>query len=193
MYDIEEAKRINDYLKLQEHNIKGEPIFRLVWAEDQFEMREGTFNEFKGELFVRTVYGVKRTPKYPYVKGCWVLEQYFSPEVTQIKEIKDHNGYEAIYTFIHKFQPLQLRLRVVELIMKAKHEARKSSMLSKSLLQNYLDDKEKKADDYTYNAIDSPSAMEMSLRLGDGVSLYIKEKNATKSETRDAYTSKSGK
>lgn len=97
--DTEEAKRINEWLNLQEHNLKEEPIFRLVKANEQFEMRTGTYNEFKGDLFVRTVYGTKRTPKYPHLKELWILEQWFDQSRVQLDTIHGHNGYECIYSF----------------------------------------------------------------------------------------------
>ena len=175
--DNEEAFKINQYLKGLEANYKGEPIFRLVKADEQFEFREGTYNEFKGELFVRTIYGVKKSPKYPpQFNNLWILEQWFEPEKVHSDKVKDHNGYECIYAFHHNHNPLPLRLRVVELIMKAKKEYRKSYMLSKFLLQNHVDEKERIADQYTWDAIDPRSPIEASLHAGDGVSLYTSKK-----------------
>jgi len=172
MREIDEAKRINEYLDLQEHNFQGKPIFRLTWANDQFEMREGTYNEFRGDLFVRTVYGVKKTPKYPYFKDIWVLEQYFGPERCATEQIKDHNGYECIYAFRDaKGNWLPLNLRVVELIMKAKKEFRKSQMLSKSILQALIDEKEKKNYELDLDMIDPSSPIESALHFKEGVSL----------------------
>lgn len=173
MYDIEEAERINKYLDNQEHNLMGQPIFRLVWAEDQREFREGTYNEFYKSILVRTVYGIKEVPKYPFFLGCWVLEQWFDPSLLQSKELKQHNGYEAIYCFRNKFTPLPLRLRVVELIMKAKKNYRKSSMLSKSILQQAIDDKEEQAFQRDMDEIDPRTPIEASLHLGDGISMHV--------------------
>lgn len=197
MYDIDEAKRINEYLNLQEHNLSGQPIFRLVWANDQFELRHGEFNEFKGSLFVRTVYGVKKSLKYPFFQGCWVLEEWFSPEKLQSFEIKNHNGYEAIYSFRAKingkFQPLPLRKVVVELIMKAKH-AHVSKMRGKSALIQGLEDKEAALDKYTYDAIDSPTDVAYSLKYGEAISLAgLEIPNAESKQDISPITSKSGK
>jgi hypothetical protein len=171
--DNEERIRINNYLNLQEKNLKGENIFRLTWADNEFEMREGTYNEFKGDLFVRTVYGVKRTPKYPHLKGLWILEQFFGAERTRTDTVKDHNGYECIYAFINArtFKPLPLRLRAVELILKAKRLYRDSYMLSKSLLQQQEDLKEKRMDDYTRDSINDYSQTEFDLHCGEAISL----------------------
>jgi hypothetical protein len=171
--DNEERIRINNYLNLQEKNLKGENIFRLTWANNEFEMREGTYNEFKGDLFVRTVYGVKRTPKYPHLKDLWILEQFFGAERTQTDTVKDHNGYECIYSFRNSrtFEPLPLRLRVVELVLKSIKKRRNSYMLSKSLLQQEEDAKEKRMDDYTRDSINDYSLVESNLRSGEAISL----------------------
>ncbi len=171
--DREEVEKINRYLNGLEHNLLGQPIFRVVNSDDQWEMREGTYNEFYKDLFVRTIYGVKRTQKYPQLKGIWILEQFFDNARTSTESIKDHNGYECIYAFrsSRTFQPLPVLLRVVELIIKAKRLYRKSPMLSKSILQAHLDEKERIADNYTYDAIDPSSPIESCLHFREGVSL----------------------
>jgi len=208
--DNEEKRRIDEYLAQQEKNYKGEQIFRLVRADEQFEYREGTYNEFKGDLFVRTVHGIKKTPKYPVLGSCFILEQWFDPGQCQIKEIKDHNGYECIYAFRNgpkhfqgykPFAPIPLRLVAVQLILKAKREARKSYMLQKSLLQDHVDAIENAADKYTFDAIDPSSPIESALHFKEGVSLAGLEipgnKNAKTTRTNDellkGFTSKSGK
>jgi hypothetical protein len=100
------------------------------------------------------------------------VEQWFDASRVHLESIKEHNGYECIYVFRDKnFNALPLRLRVVELIMKAKQNYRKSSMLSKSLLQAQLDDKEARNFQLDMDVVDT-TAIEASLHAGDGVSLY---------------------
>ena len=192
MYDTEEARRINDYLNKQEHNWQGKPVFRLVWSDDQFEYREGTYNEFKGELYVRTVHGVKKTPKYPHLKGYWILEMWHEPARVKTEEIKDHNGYEALYVFRAKFKPLPLRLLVVELILKAKRTPL-SSMLRKSVIHQEMEDKEKRLDQYTFDAIDPSTPMQSCLHFKEGVSYSgLDIPDAKKREPQTNPASKSG-
>lgn len=169
--DNEERIRINNYLNSLEKNLKGQPIFRLTWASSEFELREGTFNEFKGDLFVRTVYGVKKTPKYPQLRDTWILEQWFPPEKVQTKEIKDHNGYECIYAFRKGFQLLPLRLAVVEILMHAKQKERKSPMLTKSILNDQEIAKEDKMDKFTQESLNDYSVLESNLHSGEAISL----------------------
>ena len=174
--DNEEASKINRYLDGLDHNFLGQPIFRLVKADEQFELREGDYNEFHGSLFLRTIHGIKEVPKYPQLRGFYLLEQWFDASRVYLESIKEHNGYECIYTFRDKnFNALPLRLRVVELIIKAKQQYRKSSMLSKSLLQASLDKKEEQNFQLDMDVIDT-SAVESSLHLGDGISMYVSKK-----------------
>src|SRR5208337_5418106 len=127
--DNEEASKINRYLDGLEHNFLGQPIFRLVKADEQFELREGDYNEFHGDLFLRRVHGIKKVQKYPQLKGLFILEQWFDGDRVYLESIKEHNGYECIYAFRDKmFNPLPVRLAVVQLIIKAKQQYRKSSM-----------------------------------------------------------------
>jgi hypothetical protein len=190
--DKEEAEKINKYLSLQEHNLLGQPIFRIVFADDQFEMREGDYNEFYRDLFVRSVHGIKKTPKYPGLKGLWILEQWFDASRVQSDSIKDHNGYECLYAFRNprNFEPLPLRLRVVELILKAKR-TRSNRMLFKTRVMQVLADKEAQEDKYVYDAIDPSSPIESALHFREGVSLAGLEIPNEKSDV--SYASKSGK
>jgi hypothetical protein len=171
MSDYDEAVKINNYLKTLEHNLHNQPIFRLVQASDQWELRNGVFNEFKGELYVRTVRGVKRTPKYPQLKDTYIIERWFPPKKCQTEDIKDHNGYECIYAFRDaKFNRLPLRLDAVQFFIKKMREY-VSPMRRKSLMNDYLIEKERIADQYTYDAIDPSSPIESALHFKEGVSL----------------------
>jgi hypothetical protein len=151
----------------------GQPIFRLTWAENEFEYRRGTFAEFKGDLYVRTIEGVKHTPKYPHLKGFYIIEMWHPPEKCITDEIKDHNGYECLYAFKHPKlnEPLPLRLDVVQLILRARRTTI-SNMLAKSLAIQAIEDKETVLDKYTYDAIDPSSPIESALHFKEGVSYH---------------------
>jgi hypothetical protein len=106
---------INDYLKTVGTNPMGEPLFRLVWSDSQHEKRHGVFDEYYGSLYVRTVAGVRDVPRYPYLKGRWILEMW-------------RNGtYELLYVFEDKHRnALPLNLRVVQLVVHHVMERRRS-------------------------------------------------------------------
>lgn len=80
-------------------------------------------------------------------------------------------GMNVFIVLDKKFNPLPLRLVVIQLIIKAKHEARKSEMLTKSILQQTIDDKERIAFNQDMDVVDTTPVM-ASLHAGDGLSMY---------------------
>jgi len=75
-------ERINQALK---NKWGGRPLFRVVFADDEFEIRERL-----GE--------VGRFPKYAYFKGCYILEKDVI-EQGHPPEVKTWNGYEIVWPF----------------------------------------------------------------------------------------------
>lgn len=53
----------------------GQPLFRLVWSDSQIEKRHGTFEQWRGPIFIREFTGVAEVPKYPWIKHRWILER----------------------------------------------------------------------------------------------------------------------
>ena len=111
---------INKYLKQFGLTDSNEPKFRVVWSDDQFEMRRGEFNEFYGTIFLRVFTGVKRVPKYPFISSRYVLECWAPPHLSFNDELPDAvNGtYEPLYVFEDSSgNALPLALAPIELIM----------------------------------------------------------------------------
>jgi hypothetical protein len=98
------SPHINDINKklaeVYDKTLDGRPIFRVVWSNDQFEVRNGTFNEFYGRIFLRTVTGARVVRKYSYIQERWILEKWFPIEPTH--ELPSPDGYEIIYLFEDK-------------------------------------------------------------------------------------------
>lgn len=195
--DNEERVKINDYLNSLEHNFQGKPIFRLTWAEDEWEHRFGDFNEFtKSGLFKRTIRNaIKRTPKYPQLRGLYIIEQLFDMDRVRTESIRDHNGYECIYCFRDaKFNALPLRLVVVQLVIKAV-KSRTNKMLFKSR-QNEIDEAiANRAAKKDFELINEDSFLITQLHDREAVSLAgLGEKIDAAQQTSNAsITSKSGK
>jgi hypothetical protein len=82
----------------------GRPLFRLVWSDDQFEHRRGTFSDFYGLIFIRTVTEVRQVKKYPLFPHEWVLEKWFGPEIAANQELPDsfQGSYEPVMVFRHE-------------------------------------------------------------------------------------------
>lgn len=76
--------------------VDGLPKFRVVWSNEQTEKRFGTFEEWYGDIFVRSVTGVREVPKYYYLDNVWVLEHRMPNDNPELFE---KVTYEPIYVF----------------------------------------------------------------------------------------------
>jgi|SRR5882672_554335 len=83
--------------------ITGDPIWRVVWSEDQFEHRLGTYDDFvpNTEIYLRTVTEVRYVPKYrQWIKQKFVLERLVVIPESNIPELPATKvSYEPIYVF----------------------------------------------------------------------------------------------
>lgn len=98
----EQVKRVNKILASKYgENLRGEPIFRISWSDDQLEKRFGVYNEFYGDIFIRTIRGLKEVPKYPYIRRAWILERWAPPELAYTDEIPEtaNGSYEPVFVF----------------------------------------------------------------------------------------------
>ena len=74
-----------------------QPMWRVVWSDDQFERRLDKFTPSGIEL----LYPEYQTlPKYQWIAGRWVLEnRVLVPEVSQMELDGLKKSYECIYAF----------------------------------------------------------------------------------------------
>ena len=76
-----------------------QPIFRIVWADDQREMR--LVKEINGIQLIFPV--VREMPKYPFIKSLYILERLVVVPEMQQKELADVKlSYEPVWTFCDK-------------------------------------------------------------------------------------------
>ena len=98
-----EVEKINkELLKAHGLNPIGKPLFQLVWSEKATEMRQGVFNDYYNDIFIRQFVGVRETKKYSYIHERWILERWFPPEVVQNRELP--LSYQGSYECIHVFE-----------------------------------------------------------------------------------------
>jgi len=71
--------------------------YRVIWSTGLTEKRHGEFNDYYGNIFIRSVIATREVPKYPYDKNRWVLERYIRTGDNPELEGTDH--YEPIWTF----------------------------------------------------------------------------------------------
>jgi|SRR5579864_7126197 len=92
------ANLIHKWLKEQEKMLNGKLVWRLVWSEALTEKRTGQFNDFYGDLFIRSFTGTREVRKYNYVKDRWILEKFCpgnNPEVSN----ESGGTYEPFFVF----------------------------------------------------------------------------------------------
>lgn len=95
--------------------LDGEPRFRVVFSDDEVETRIGKFDEYYGDILVRSFTGARECKKYSYLDGMFVLEERlptFNPELI------DKVTYEPIYIFRgENEEPLPLNWDVAMIII----------------------------------------------------------------------------
>ena len=93
-------------------DLLGKPKFQVVWSNDETEVRVGTFDEYFGGIYVRTLSGAREWKKYSYLSDKWVLEQLVP---TNNPELKERLSYEPIYVFQDKdgnYLPLNIEVAI---------------------------------------------------------------------------------
>lgn len=79
----------------------GQPNFRVVWSEDQYEKRRGEFAHYIDDLFLYRKKEVVEVKKYPYILCRYVLERY--QVNTHPEEIVGVNfSYEPLWCIMDK-------------------------------------------------------------------------------------------
>lgn len=103
----EDIEYINKQLKDEfgVDTITGVSIWRVVWSEDQFEKRLGTFDDITpAGLYLRTVTEVRLVPKYrQWIQEKYVLERLVVIPDWQREELPTAKvSYEPIFVFWDK-------------------------------------------------------------------------------------------
>ena len=106
-----DTKKINKKLASLGHHLDGRPLYRLVWSNDQIELRHGMYQnvvEFvdnegrKKDLYLGEQEQTKRTLKYPNNPDRWVLEKlYHFPPNPELPE-SGQGDYEPLWVFQDK-------------------------------------------------------------------------------------------
>lgn len=164
-----DAETVNKHLKSWGLNPYGDPVVRVVWSDNQRELRRGTYNEFYGDIFIRTVTGVKEVPKYSWISERWVLERWYSPEKAFDADLVESNSgsYEPVYVFQDKAGNfLPLNLRVVELICSAMFNQPPTKQQVRQEIEDMLTRQDIEMQSYFEDALDM-SVIGTQLRLGE--------------------------
>lgn len=82
--------------------ITGDAIWRVVWSEDQFEHRLGTYDDFVPgtNVYLRTVTEVRHVKKYPWIKEKYTLEKLVVIPAVNTPELPATKiSYEPMFPF----------------------------------------------------------------------------------------------
>lgn len=85
--------------------ITGMPIWRVVWSNDQYEKRLGTYDDItESGIYLRTVTEVREVPKYSqWLPNLYVLERLVVvPEINQDELPTSKISYEPLFPFWDK-------------------------------------------------------------------------------------------
>jgi hypothetical protein len=95
---MESIKTLNERLieYFGTDTVTSQPIFRIVWANDELEMR--LVNELNG---IQLLYPeVRQVKKYPYLKGMYVLERLVAiPEINEKDLPTSKVSYEPVWAY----------------------------------------------------------------------------------------------
>jgi len=92
---------INKELKVYGSNQYNDPLFRVVFSDEQTERRDGVYEDYSGGIYLRTVREIREVRKYPWIKRKWILERWASGELSYHPSlVTDKNGvYICVYVF----------------------------------------------------------------------------------------------
>jgi len=158
--------------------VTGLPIWKIVWSEDQFEKRLGTYDDFsRSGLYLRTVTEVREVPKYrQWIKEKWVLERLVIVPVNNEKDLPTSKlSYEPIWVFQdgngHSLPP---RIDVCKLVIDTVYAAMGKSSLAKYKdpygdAEQGLEVKKKEVDQLVEKLFGDESGLHGAIVHGEGV------------------------
>ena len=77
------------------------PYWRVVFSEDQFEKRYGTFTDIVNGIFVREVTEIREVPKYrQWIQQKYLLERLIAiPMINRVEMLEEQLSYEPVWVF----------------------------------------------------------------------------------------------
>ena len=119
-----EIEELNKWLAEQFgiDSVTGKCMWRVVWSDDQFEKRFGTYTDYTedGKLFIREVTEVRLVPKYrQWIQHKYILEHLVAvPQQNMVELLDIKMSYENLWTFEDKNgNPLPPRRDACEFII----------------------------------------------------------------------------
>lgn len=101
-----EIEQLNSKIGGEYRSIEGRALFRIVWSENIYENRHGTFREFtQSGIFIREVTEVRKVRKYSYIHNRWIFEAWAPGNLVANPETPDavNGDYVPVYVFEDKW------------------------------------------------------------------------------------------
>jgi hypothetical protein len=111
---------INKQLVRYGRNTYNDPIFRVVFCDEQTEKRHGTYNDYHGKVFYRTITETREVQKYPWMNERWILERWAPGAISSHPSlVADKDGvFVCVYIFQDKDKnALPPILRVCDIVI----------------------------------------------------------------------------
>ena len=173
MIDTIESYSIKQYLASAPRvSLTNDPLFKLVWSDDERELRTGTFAKFVAGVKVSEETRTDQALKYNWIKERWILEQWAPPDVTMMEELPNSNvgSYEPLYVFEDKDgNALPLRLDVIQFIIKQALKPKTSAMFKRSLYKENAAAKTQVANDYSFDVLNDEGPLVSQFHDGSAV------------------------
>lgn len=126
----------------------GQAIWRVVWSEDQFEKRLGTYRDITPNgLFIREVTEIREVPKYrQWIREKYVLERLVVIPDTNIPELPATKlSYEPMFPFEDaQERALPPKLEVCKIVIDTIYAAQGKSSLAKYVDEEAKNDPKRK-------------------------------------------------
>lgn len=115
--------------------ITGQPMWRVMWSNDQYEYRHGTYDDYTpAGIYLKTVTETRYVPKYKQ----WIPNKYVLEKLVVIPEVSSGDlpatrlSYEPMYPFeTNSGQYLPPRLDACQFVIETVLSAQGKSSLAK--------------------------------------------------------------
>lgn len=172
-------KIINNELKKFGKAPCGSPLWRLVWSNNEYEKRLGTFEDSYGSIFLRRVTEVRETRKYNYIDQRWILEKWFRVSNPELPDTLHKGSWEPIYVFESKSgEYLQPTLKTALFMVEQYNYHANNRVLPGARRAQIADEMQRRDDKELQDFMDSIDVSEITnaLALREGVSMHIGER-----------------
>jgi len=179
----ETIAKINSQLKdlFGIDTVTGLPIWRVVWSEDQFEHRLGTYDDVtENGIYLRTVTEVRYVPKYRQ----WIKEKYVLERLVVVPDINKEDlptakiSYENLWTFEDKngnYLPPRIDAAkfVIDTVYAAQYGTKDHSLRKYHDPENsqeaYLETQKKRIDGLVEELFGEQSSLEGTTKTGESI------------------------